>query len=391
MNKPLKVLWYFSFPGGGIGRYSHWLCNELAGSGAVELHFLGQAGFEWRDEARYTMLPELFRLSHPIPLLRRMRFVLAQWINPRRLIRSARTWQPDVVHLADVNHLLANLWAGDLFGQSWRVVMTVHDVKRQVAVLNRRLEDHNLIDIYRRCDALFVHSENQRRELLDFAGVDPEHIHVVPHGPSPLPPPGTDSRPVLRARWQIPADARVLLFFGFIKDYKGLDILLQALALLPAETRLHLVIAGAAGSLADSSWNRCQHFINEAGLGARVSSHIRYLNEDEMAELFALSDALVLPYKPVFTSQSGVLNIASAVERPIIATPCPAFVEGMQGGRIGIIARDFTPEAFRDAISEYCANPDAGWEFARYREHNSWERSAAITRAVYRQVVDQPA
>lgn len=391
MNKPLKVLWYFSFPGGGIGRYSHYLCNELSKASDLEIALLTQAAFEWRDAASYRVLPELFRLSHPLALLRRARFLLAQWINPQRLIRRARALQPDVIHLADVNHLLSHLWAPHLFGQSWRVVMTVHDVRRGVAVLNRRMEDRNLINLYRGCDALFVHSQVQREELIEFAGVSADRIHVIPHGPYPLRIEARDHELELRSKWQVPQTGKVLLFFGFIKDYKGLDTLLQALAALPPELKLHLVIAGAAGSQADSSWKACEIFIEQAQLGKRVTSHIRYLSEEEMSELFAISDALVLPYKPEFTSQSGVLNIASAVECPVIATPCPAFVEGMQSGKIGVIARDFTSEAFRDAILEYCRGADGEWEFPRYREANSWQRSAAITHAVYRQLTEQQA
>ena len=62
------------------------------------------------------------------------------------------------------------------------IVSTVHDVRRQVAILNRGWEEKNLRQFYRDCDALFVHSRSQSEELQQFAGVSAENIFEVPHG-----------------------------------------------------------------------------------------------------------------------------------------------------------------------------------------------------------------
>lgn len=387
MKRPIRVLGYFSFAGGGIGKYTHHVFQEMALREELEPHLLTQPDYAWASEADYDVLPALFTLAHSLPLLRKARFLLAQWINPRRLIHCACSRHPDIIHLADVNHLFAGGWAAKLFDGPWRVVMTVHDVKRGVAVLNRRREERNLLSIYRRCDALFVHSRAQKAELADYASIEESKIHIVPHGPYKHPDLPMPNETNLRSEFAIPEARLTLLFFGFIKPYKGLHTALQAISMLPPELDVHLVIAGATGDRFEAYWQQCRDELEKQGLRDKTSLLIRHIPEAELATLLQLCDAVVLPYTAEFTSQSGVLNEAAAARRPLIASPAPAFVEGMESGSIGVIADDYGPEAFSRAIQRFAEGPQGYQEFDRYTTANSWQRNVNLTLDVYRQLL----
>jgi glycosyltransferase involved in cell wall biosynthesis len=385
---PLRVLGYYSFPGGGIGRYTHHLMEALGRIPELQVALLAQPNYEWRREATYTVMPDLFAISHPAPPVRKARFLLSQLVNPRRLAARARDKQPQVIHLADVNHLFLPAWRSAVFGRPWLVAMTVHDVKRLTPILARRWEDWQLREVYRRCDALFVHSRAQRDELIEYAGVEPGRVHIVPHGPYPAARyEGSLDRAGLRARWGVPAAAQVVLFFGFIKPYKGLEVLLQAVAGLDRAHPLHVLVAGSGGGRYQAYEDECRRLIASPGLQGRVTAVLRHVEEAEIPELLELSDAISLPYREAFTSQSGVLNLASHARRPIVASPAPAFFEGQASGEIGVIAADFSVEAYRAALLQLLESPGRPWAFDRYLAANSWERNAELTAGVYRRLV----
>lgn len=386
---PLRVLGYFSFPGGGIGKYTHHLFTELAKDPAWRIEWLTQPDFAWRQEATYRLQAHLFQISHPNPLVRKARFLIGQLANPQRLAAYAKQTQPQIIHLADVNHLFLPLWEQALFNQAWRVVMTVHDVTRLAAIIERHWENRQLRRVYRYCDALFVHSRAQRDELLDYAQVKPERVHIVPHGPYPFARySGSLTRNELRRKWSVPEKAVILLFFGFIKPYKGLDFLLQAVERLDRGHALHVLVAGSGGSRYQDHVVACQQHIASPALQDQVTAVFRHIDESEIPELLELSDAVALPYREVFTSQSGVLNIASHYQRPIVATPAHAFVEGQTSGSIGIIATDFTLDAYQAALQCFLESRSTDWAFDRYLAANSWERNAHLTKAVYRALID---
>lgn len=386
----LRVLSYFSFPGGGIGKYTHHLLTELGRFPDLEVELLAQPDFDWRANAAYRVRPGLFPISDPSPLRRKARFLIGQWTNPRRLAAYAQRFRPQVVHLADINQLFLPLWERALFGQRWRVVMTVHDVKRLAAIIEARWETRELRRAYRLCDALFVHSRAQGDELIEYAQLAPARVHVVPHGPYPVPRyAGGLDRTQLRVRWGVSADAVVVLFFGFIKPYKGLDVLLQAVSGLDRQHRIHVVVAGSGGGRYRAYEEECRRLMESPLLRGRVTAVLRHVEEAEIPELMELSDTVALPYREVFTSQSGVLNLASDCRRPILATPAPAFIEGQATGEIGVIADDFTVEGYRAALVRLLNSLHQDWSFDRYLEANSWERNAQITRDVYRILVGE--
>jgi len=140
-----------------------------------------------------------------------------------------------------------------------------------------------------------------------------------------------------------------LLFFGFVRPYKGLDTLLSALALVK-DRPVSLTVAG-------EFWNDKERYlkqIEELGIGKRVSLIDRYLPDAEMGELFAAADLVVLPYKESRTS--GIIATAYGFGKPVLATRVGGFPEIVRDGLTGKLVPPDDPRALADAICWFLDN-----------------------------------
>jgi glycosyltransferase involved in cell wall biosynthesis len=107
-------------------------------------------------------------------------------------------------------------------------------------------------------------------------------------------------------------DKKTLLFFGLIRDYKGLDLLLNAMSFL--DDSYQLVIAGESYG----DFGKYQQIIDASPAREHIQVRNKYIADDEVPVLFSAADALVLPYKSA--TQSGVIPVAYHFEVPIVAT-----------------------------------------------------------------------
>jgi len=151
----------------------------------------------------------------------------------------------------------------------------------------------------------------------------------LPGGTQRLPggtqrPPGTPQTPMAPAP---PATCR-LLFFGIVRRYKGLDVLLRALARAPA----HVTLTVAGEFWTDIT--ETEYLIAELGLRDRVTLRPGYLPADRIPALFAAADALVLPYREATASQNALLAFAHGV--PVITTTAGALAEAVRDGVDGL-------------------------------------------------------
>jgi D-inositol-3-phosphate glycosyltransferase len=119
-----------------------------------------------------------------------------------------------------------------------------------------------------------------------------------------------------------------LLMFGLLRPYKGLDVLLEALARLPARSLRLSVVGEAWQDLAEM-----QASITRLGLNERVELVPRHVSDAEAAEYFARADAVVLPYRAV--TGSGVLPLAFHYGKPVVVSQLPGFLELVEEGRTG--------------------------------------------------------
>jgi glycosyltransferase involved in cell wall biosynthesis len=144
---------------------------------------------------------------------------------------------------------------------------------------------------------------------------------------------------------KIKNDKKTLLFFGFIRDYKGLDLLIDAFGRL--ENNYQLVIAGETYG----SFEKYQQQINKLPNKENVYVFNDYISDEQVPLFFSASDVCILPYKSA--TQSGITSIAYHFDLPIIATDTGGLKETIQHNLTGIIVDEISPGAICSAILRY--------------------------------------
>ncbi len=228
-------------------------------------------------------------------------------------------------------------------------LITAHDVLPREAGPGQRAGQRRL---YARMDAVIVHSEHGAARLRDEAGVDPEKVHVIPHGvfhelaaldPAPLPAegPGPPQAASRAARRRGP----IALCFGLMRPYKGLDVLLEAWrrADLPSGAELWMV-----------GRPRMDVSALRAASPPGVRWVTRFVSDAELAALFRAADLAVLPYREI--DQSGVLYTALAFGTPLLLTAVGGFPEVARTGAAELVAPG-DPDALARALGALLADP----------------------------------
>jgi len=165
-------------------------------------------------------------------------------------------------------------------------------------------------------------------------------------------------------------DLRTLLFFGLIRDYKGLDLLIDALPLLGEGYQL--VIAGECYG----SFDKYQSRIAATGMGANIKVFNRYIGDDEVPLFFSAADVCVLPYRSA--TQSGITAIALHFEVPVVATPVGGLAESIERPGIGLMAREVSSQALAETIRGlFAAGPEPFIEKIReVKRTQTWDAFA---------------
>jgi D-inositol-3-phosphate glycosyltransferase len=300
-----------------------------------------------------------------------------------RAVRSV----PDVVHVqwSLLPALDARVYAL-LQRRGARVVYTAHDVQ---PLPGSTWFGAGFRRLYRLADAVIVHADASRRLLVDQLDIPRDRVHVVPiGGPGayaghPLP------RGEARRRLGLQPDARYLLFFGLIKKHKGLDVLLDALALARGEVPdLRLLVAGEPMS----SWRPYARQIAHLELDRAVDLHLGFVPNDKTPLYFSAADLVVLPYRQIF--QSGVVVAAYAFGRPVVATRVGGLPELVREGVTGHLAPPADPRGLAKTLVHATADPArlaamGAAAASLARGPHSWERIAARHEEIYQQIVQQ--
>ena len=148
-----------------------------------------------------------------------------------------------------------------------------------------------------------------------------------------------------RHQLKLHPDKKTLLFFGFIRDYKGLDALIQAFDQL--DDTYQLVIAGETYG----SFEKYNKMIRELSKKENVFVYNDYISDDQVPVFFSAADVCVLPYRSA--TQSGITSIAFHFEVPLIATDVGGLKETIQDGTTGLIVDKCEPEAIATVIRRY--------------------------------------
>jgi glycosyltransferase involved in cell wall biosynthesis len=265
--------------------------------------------------------------------------------------------------------------------QYWdiRVVYTVHDV----LPLEDGEEHYDTFRrVYHTVDRLICHTKTARRRLKDEFGVASSKICLIPHGP--LLQGGADySRDEARLLQSLPSDRPIVLLFGVLRPYKGVDLLIEAWEQVEQTIPEALLIIAGGGQ--EDYLEEIQECIDASG-GANIRTRFRFLPEDELIQLIASADILVYPYRRI--TQSGALLAGMSAGQPIVATRVGGLKETLQDGKTARLVEPNNSEELADAIASILRNPSQRDELGNAAksvidEEYSWEAIAQKTTECY--------
>jgi glycosyltransferase involved in cell wall biosynthesis len=255
-------------------------------------------------------------------------------------------------------------------------VMTAHYIAPPNAGRGQLSRARRLLD---RMDAVIAHSEHGAARLRDEVGLDPARVRTIPHG-------AFDYLTALPEERPLPgelagAEGPVILFFGLLRPYKGLDVLLRAFADLEGA---ELWIVGNPRMDVEP----LRRLAAEAR--GRVRFLTRFVEEAEMPPIFRRADVLVLPYRDA--EHSGVLYSGLAFGKPMVLSAVGGFPEVAAEGAARLVAPE-DPQALHKALQELLADEAARTELSEAALQAaagpfSWDRAARLTLELYRELLE---
>lgn len=143
-------------------------------------------------------------------------------------------------------------------------------------------------------------------------------------------------------------DDFVLLFFGYIRNYKGLDILLRAMPQLVNKiSNIKLLVVGESYE----KFSIYENIVKELGLSSYVKMENKFVANEEVGKYYSASDLVVLPYRSA--TQSAILNVAYGFQKPVLVTNVGGLVEFVDDKKTGIIVKPESPEAIANGVEEF--------------------------------------
>ena len=233
--------------------------------------------------------------------------------------------------------------------RGWTIVYTAHDVAGLPGTTPQALI-RSQRQLFRVADAVVAHSDHDLSTIIAL-GAPASRVIRTPQGT-----PGLFARPLLdqttaRAELHIPPDRPTILFFGFLKPYKGLEMLLSSLTRV--RERIPDVLLLVAGqSLTDA--NRLNRSIANLGLSDHVRWDRGYVPASQVGTYFGAADVVTLPY--LAASSSAVLLNAASHARPVVATAVGGLPEMVRDGTTGRLVPPGDSRAIADALVELLQN-----------------------------------
>jgi len=353
--------------------YDHALATALAGAGAdVELITSRFAYGEAPAPDGYEVREMFYRHARGAAGSRaRLAAKLVEHVPDMLRYRAVAAQAADVVHFQWLPVQAIDRW---LLPRR-PTVLTAHDLLPREPRPGQARFQRSLYDAV---DAVVVHSEYGRGQLVEELGIDPGKVRMIHHG-------AFKHLTLQSAELPLPDDLRavdgpVVLFFGLLRPYKGIEVLLDAWR-------------GIEGA---ELWIVGRPRMPIEPLRARAPASVRfvprYVSDAELPAFFRRADVVVLPYSRTERfDQSGVLATALAFGKPTVVSDVGGFGEVAAAGAARLVPPD-DRDALRDAIATLLSDPQereglAWGALTAASGPYSWQEAAAQTLALYRELV----
>lgn len=316
-----------------------------------------------------------------------------------KLIRYMLVSKPRIVHILWNNKV--QLFDRTLLMVYYKllgkqIVLTAHNINAGRRDGNDSFLNRISLKIqYRLANHIFVHTQRMKCELRNDFGVAERNVSVIPFGINNSVPDSGMSEEEARTRLGVGNKEKVLLFFGNIGPYKGLDFLVGAFQeLARKEDSYRLIIAGKLRGGSDHYFDTIKSSIDRDITADRILQHIRFIPDEDTEIYFKAADVLVLPYREVF--QSGVLFLSYSFGLPVVASDVGSMRDEILVGKTGFVCRACDSKDLADTIATYFAsdlfrNLKSNREILRKHanERNSWAEVSESTSSVYRELLKE--
>jgi glycosyltransferase involved in cell wall biosynthesis len=349
---------------GGPARFNESLCNAFVQQGIqVEIVsftlqypdflFPGTTQFESTPSPNFPFkITRLINTINPLSWLKTARYINRQKPN----VVIFRYWLP---FFAPAFGTIARLLKKDI------LVLAITD---NVIPHEKRVGD-NLLNRYfiSACDGFIIMSDKVLNDLNKFS-LTASKIKLFHPLYENYPPPIDKNK--ARGILNLPTDERILLFFGLIREYKGLDKLLDALNDEKLKNQSFKVLI--AGEFYDDKEKYISK-ISENHLENKIILHDKYIPDDEVNVYFSAADVVIQPYKSA--TNSGVSMVSYFYNKPIISTNVGGLAEIVIHQKTGLLCNP-EPSSIADAILEFLKNNNFQQyenEIIEFKKRFSWE------------------
>jgi len=274
-----------------------------------------------------------------------------------------------------------------------KLVFTAHNINSRERDENDHLLNRLFLTcMYRLVDQIFVHTEKMKSQLIEDYGVSQNKISTIPFGINNIIPKSGLTKSEARKQLNLSEKDKIILFFGNIAPYKGLEYLVEAFVHIRKQIDgVKLIIAGQIKNC-EPYWVHVQRVINDHDLREHIVARIELIPDNEVEIYFKSADVLVLPYRHIF--QSGVAFLAYNFGLPIVATDVGSLKEEIIEGKTGYVCRPDDPDDLADKVNNYF-NSDLFRNLEVERdiiikyanEKYSWGNIGEITYSIYNKLL----
>lgn len=304
-------------------------------------------------------------------------------VNPISYVRAAmciNKFSPDILIIPYWMSFLAPAFGvvSRLVRKKTKIISLVHNA---IPHEKRFFDKSASWFFFKSCDGFIVMSEPVKNDLLDI--IPRANYLLTPH---PIydhyKEPG--DKKTAQVSLGLALTKKTLLFFGLIRDYKGLDVLIEAMSFL--DSSYQLMIAGESYE----DFHTYRKLIEKSLFKNNIKVMEQYIPDDMVSTIFSAADLLVLPYRSA--TQSGVVALAYHLELPMVVTNVGALGKAISSSDTGIVVNEINPKSIAEGIKTYFANKPKQAEFSANikseKKRLSWASFAEKAQAFFEKNIE---